>query len=608
MLRLLISIAFLAVATAPLAGADFIPVSDQMLVRFDRPVAELNKSHKFGIFREDAPRSSQSIEQKVIPVTAPGSRRFNYLKIHYVVSAPGTYNGWWLKLDGANWNGFSGGDLVLRSRLGAPGPLSFKLEIKSGENRRSHPYIVQITKKHVEAQRELGFFDLAIPLADILPKKELAAIHELVLVFENRRVKEKKGDFLLHSIRLSRARQLPPAAEADKLLDALAKSAFRWFAASRDKGTGLILDRYPNAVLVKNKPTTCSIASVGYYLSMLPEAIRTGLIEKDEAARHALQILDSLSVMKHHKGLYYHFYSVETREPLPCEVSTLDSAILMNGLMVISEAMKGDVEAKANSILDRVNWSSFLMKHSKTGKTLLSLGWKDNRLLSPIQVKSSEMSMPVILAVGAQKNPVGAEVWYNARAVYGKKSGYNLLNPTDPLFTSYYGLGWHDLRGMSDRDGVDLDKNARLAAMANRAFCRAAAQRNATYRQTLGGWWGISAGDSKQGYVAPSLIPGDADGTVWPTTSIAAITWIPDVVRKDISSWRKSALWDVAAGPYGLAPFNVSERWVGRDLIGIDVGSFYINYANHKAGTVRNLWMKHPIARRALERLEFRKR
>ena len=99
----------------------------------------------------------------------------------------------------------------------------------------------------------------------------------------------------------------------------------------------------------------------------------------------------------------------------------------------------------------------------------------------------------------------------------GQVEGQTILNPTHSLFTSYYGLGWHMLEGRLDPDGVDLWQNARAAALANRAFCHVA--REQTYQRKWGAWWGISAGDSPRGYIAPGPVANDAGGTVWPTAA-----------------------------------------------------------------------------------------
>jgi hypothetical protein len=226
--------------------------------------------------------------------------------------------------------------------------------------------------------------------------------------------------------------------------------------------------------------------------------------------------------------------------------------------------------------------------------------------LGAMDVRSSEMAMAYFLAVGSRSHPIDPQCWYNTSVVSGDIEGHKVLNPHLPLFTSYYGLGWHGLKGLADKDGVNLDANAREAALANRAFCRALSQSSLTYKEQFGGWWGISAGDSPSGYVAPQLIPGDAAGTVWSTSALAAVPWALDEIRADLDNWRKSSLWQLVCGTYGLAPFNLDAEWIGSDIIGIDVGSFYLNLANQRNGTVQQLWMKHPVAKAALERLEYR--
>src|SRR5207245_379412 len=126
-----------------------------------------------------------------------------------------------------------------------------------------------------------------------------------------------------------------------------------------------------------------------------------------------------------------------------------------------------------------------------------------------------------------------------------------------PLFTSYYGLGWAHLEGMPDRDGVDFHASARAAALANREFCRTvAAKKYVTFREAEGGWWGISAGDSPRGYVAPGPVLSAIDGTVWPTASAAAVTWAPQEIAEDLLRWHGSRNWVRATGPNGLSPFN----------------------------------------------------
>ena len=120
-------------------------------------------------------------------------------------------------------------------------------------------------------------------------------------------------------------------------------------------------------------------------------------------------------------------------------------------------------------------------------------------------------------------------------------------------------------------------------------------------------WAGISAGDSPTGYRAPMCVANDPDGVVWPTTLLAALPWCEDHIRRVLPAWRASSTWDISCGTYGLGPFRLGdEPWRGKDIIGIDVGSFAVSLANVRNETVWRLWMRHPVAREAYTRLGIR--
>ena len=59
---------------------------------------------------------------------------------------------------------------------------------------------------------------------------------------------------------------------------------------------------------------------------------------------------------------------------------------------------------------------------------------------------------------------------------------------------------------------------------------------------------------------------------------------------------------------HGLAPFNLDRDWVGNDLLAIDLGSFALALANLRNRTVWDLWMRHPVATAALDRLGYSNR
>jgi hypothetical protein len=393
---------------------------------------------------------------------------------------------------------------------------------------------------------------------------------------------------------------------ANAELKKLAYKSFKWFQHYRNPDTGLVLDRSSNWKDTEKRNTMASIASTGYFLTLLPVWVRLGWISESAARKEALQTLRyAWKSLPTHNGLFYHFMDWKTgRRWGDCEVSVLDSAIFLNGCMTVAEGFRGGIARVANELVNRADWPRFLV--SSGNGQVLALAWSpEDGLFGRADVRSSEMSMPYLLAIGSESHPIPKDIWYHMRTDYGSLEGYRILNPGFPLFTSYFGLGWCDLKNMQDKEGVDLYENARLTALANRAACRALATRWRTFQQNEGGWWGISAGDSPKGYVAAAPPNGDGDGTVWPMSALADVTWIPDIIDKDLARWMSSRNWEAVNGAYGLAPFSLDKNWVGDDIIGIDLGGFSVNWANYTTGFVWKLWGEHPTARKAMKRIGF---
>lgn len=408
------------------------------------------------------------------------------------------------------------------------------------------------------------------------------------------------------------------APTADALLDALAEKAFAWFARYRQHDTGLVLDRGRNTREDSPRPVLATIAGGGYYLSFLPEAVRRGWISRAAARQQAeVTLRYALEQLPHDRGFFYHFYHTGTGQASRgSEISVLDTAIFLNGVMVAGEFFREGAEHEENpvtpladALLDRVQWPVLEMTVPETDRRALSmaihaggkLGWQ-------MDVRSSEFLMAYFLAVGSRTHPVDAELWYQCRLLRGKLPGQQreILNPHFPLFTSYYSLAWQDLAGYTDRDGVSMFENARQTALANRDFCAAEGKRFSTFAAKNGGWWGLSAGDSPKGYVAQGPTA-STDGTVWPLAALATLTFIPETLKADVLRWHASEIWAAIDGPYGLAPFNLDQKWIARDILAIDAGSFLLDWANHRHGTVHTLWMRHPVAQNGLERLHLKK-
>lgn len=395
----------------------------------------------------------------------------------------------------------------------------------------------------------------------------------------------------------------------------LESRAWAYFDATTHPTTGFVLDR---SLSRKDGPLgrMSSIAAIGYALSLLPARVERGAWKRSRAAEQSARTLRAvLDLIPHHHGVCAHFVDWETgRHWERCEFSTLDTAILLNGCIVCA-AYFGDNSAKfCAQLLDRVEWPSVVIEHPVSGKQILSYGVDPaNGPDHPAALKghgadrrSTENLMPYLLAAGAGRHAVDARLYYNVEAEFGVVAGRRILNPAHALFTSYYGLAWVNLEGLHDADGVDYHANAREAALANRTYCLEIASKDfATYAASYGGWWGLSAGDTPRGYDAKGPIGGDPDGMAFPTAALAALPWIQTELQADLLRWRESRAWEKVLGKFGLAPFSVDRKWVGSDIIAIDVGSLLLNLINHRDGLIRKLWMSHPVATSALERLQF---
>jgi hypothetical protein len=394
----------------------------------------------------------------------------------------------------------------------------------------------------------------------------------------------------------------------NKSLDELGHKAFLWFQQNRHPQTGMVRDRGPNSPGKGKISSMASIAAGGYHLSLLPEAVRVGELSEEQAKEEAMRILRfATDCLDRHDGLFYHFVDWETgKRWRESEISLLDSAIFFNGCIVVAEAFGPPVARLANELVDQADWPKFIVQNPKAKKTLLSLGWTPEKgLLSPADERSSEFGMAYFLAVGSQTHPIDVQLWYNTEVKYRTIADFKVLNGEHPLFTSNYGLGWHDLRDLADLDGVNLYDNARKAALANRAFCRAMADRHRTFLESEGGWWGLSAGDAPKGYVAQGPVLEDVDGTVWPVAALAALPWMVKEMRADLPHWQASPVWPRVNGEGGLASFNLDKNWFCPDLLGIDLGSFYLSLANYRNETIWKVWKRHPVGERALRKLQF---
>jgi hypothetical protein len=119
--------------------------------------------------------------------------------------------------------------------------------------------------------------------------------------------------------------------------------------------------------------------------------------------------------------------------------------------------------------------------------------------------------------------------------------------------------------------------------------------------------WGVTASDSKNGYVVWGGPPemGPIDGTVVPSATAGSLPFLPrDTLR--VLKYIKAQYGDHAWCRYGfINAFNPMTGWFDSDVIGIDTGITMLMAENLRTGHVWKTFMKNPEVQRALTRAGF---
>ncbi len=139
------------------------------------------------------------------------------------------------------------------------------------------------------------------------------------------------------------------------------------------------------------------------------------------------------------------------------------------------------------------------------------------------------------------------------------------------------------------------------ATRAHKAFCLSLAKEFPGYTENV---WGISASDSKKGYVAWGGPPRNPaiDGTVVPAAVAGSLMFTPEITVPALREMHRR-FEDRIYGRYGFADaFHPTDGWVNPDVIGIDLGISLLSAENLRTGRVWAWFMANPEITTALEK------
>lgn len=378
--------------------------------------------------------------------------------------------------------------------------------------------------------------------------------------------------------------------------------AFFWEQANTDvnsPGYGLIRDRYPGSAGI------ASIASVGFGLTACLIGVDKGYITYDAGYERVDRTLATLLAMERTEGFFYHFVEMQTgRRAWNSEVSSIDTAILLMGVLSAGQYFGGEIAAKAQQLYADVNWPWFLDE----ARQMFYMAYRPEKGFEGHWDFYAEQLMLYVLAAGSDTHPVNDVPYYTFTRHYARYGdGKPFIHSWfGSIFTYQYSHAWIDFREYSDREGVNWFDNSVEASLAQVNFAAAMDSKYATLGPQA---WGLSACDGPDGYngrygAPPSGYDNRAhvvDGTVPAYGAIGSILFLPEQAEQ---AMRNYASRERLQGPYGFQDaYNLDEDWYASDVIGIDKGITLLMLSNHQNGLVHEVMMQNATILAGLERL-----
>ena len=416
------------------------------------------------------------------------------------------------------------------------------------------------------------------------------------------------------------------------MIQALQRKAFDYFVYESNQLNGLVVDK-------TQAGAPASIAAVGLALSSYPVGVERGFINRAQAIEQTLATLrffrDSVQSTDPdatgYKGFYYHFLDmVSGKRVWKCELSTIDTAILLAGMLTAaayfsdSTDEEREIRMLADELYLRTDWN-----WAQNGGVTVTHGWKPESGFLPYRWQGYDEALFLyLLGLGSPTHPLPKESYvqwtstYEWRKIYGHEFLYS-----GPLFTHQISHIWIDFRGIQDDymrgKSIDYFENSRRATYVQQQY---AIDNPAKFDGYGAKCWGITASDGPGpatrtikgrerqffGYVARGVPTGPDDGSIAPWAVVASIPFAPEIVLPALQYFEKLKLRE--KDPYGFrATFNAtfadrsdpSQWWVSPFHYGLNQGPIVLMIENYRSGLLWRLMRQCPYLVTGLRRAGF---
>ena len=428
---------------------------------------------------------------------------------------------------------------------------------------------------------------------------------------------------------------LNPQGTDSEMLDKLRRATFDFFRNEVNPRTGLIAD--------KTQPgSPSSIAAVGMGLGVYIVAVERGWLSRREAVDRTLTLLRFFHSSHQgaeidatgYEGFYYHFLDMQTgHRAWKCELSTIDTAILMAGILTAASYFtalsqeENEIRELAESLYRRVDWQWALNKGTTIGH-----GWKPESGFLPYRWDTgyNEALILYVLALGSPTFPIDPRGYSDWLSTFEWKRVYDIeYLHAGPLFIHQMSHVWLDFRGIHDdfnrKNGIDYFENSRRATHVQQQYGITNPLGFAHYHKF---GWGLTASDGPGpavlevngvqrvflNYDARGAPFGPDDGTISPWAVVASLPFAPEIVIDTIRH-AIERLSLTAHNPYGFnASFNSTypetsrnpHGWVSPWIFGLNQGPVILMIENFQSELIWKTVRKCSYMVKGLRRAGFR--
>jgi hypothetical protein len=382
------------------------------------------------------------------------------------------------------------------------------------------------------------------------------------------------------------------------------------------KGFGLVLDSNKNL-------SACSMAGCGYAMCAYIIGIEHQLITRDVIEIRIEKMLESYLNIKTFNGFFPHFVDYHTAVRYNnCEFSTIDTAILLNGVYVAMEYFKDNkkINDLSRKLINQVDYQSFIT--TKNQKHVFRMAYNDKKdgayvdsntrdgYISYWDMSAEQLMMYIQYAALDSTSSEDAKLLYNGFERHlGSYKGENFVfEPGGTLFTYQFSHAFCNFQKIVDEHGFNWHVNSCHASIANYQSCKDSELKTFMNNKL----WGLSAGSVHGGYEVAGALPNihnkiNSEGFMTIYSVLAAINFVPEIVIDtlvELNECHQKAIGEF--GFYESLKYFDQEVWYSDTYLAIDKGITIIMLDNYLNGSVHKFYMNNPLIKNGLNKLGFR--